>query len=134
MSASVAAPPDARFQALAVTFVPEMEALDAAGWRQVDRVVQGMLARRSPAMRRQLRLFLRLLDLLSLLRHGRRFAGLPLAARVRFLTGLQDGPLLLLRRGVWGVRTLVFMGYYTRPETRAEIGYRADPRGWEARR
>ena len=35
-------------------------------------------------------------------------------------------PLLLLRRGFWGLRTLVFLGYYARPEAAAEIGYRAD--------
>jgi hypothetical protein len=49
------------------------------------------------------------------------------------LLGLQE-PALLLRRGSWGLRTLVLMGYYGRPDAKQEIGYRADPRGWEARR
>jgi hypothetical protein len=42
--------------------------------------------------------------------------------------------MLLLRRGIWGLRTLAFMAYYERPEAAAEIGYRATARGWEARR
>ena len=50
------------------------------------------------------------------------------------LETLQDAPVLLLRRGIWGLRTLAFMGYYTRPDAQRAIGYRADPRGWEARR
>ena len=47
---------------------------------------------------------------------------------------MQDAPLLLLRRGFWGLRTLIFMGYYGRDAARDAIGYRADPRGWEIRR
>ena len=127
-------PSDALFRALAVSFVPEMAGLDQAGWDEVEAVVRTMVARRPPALQRQLGLFLRLLDWLPLLRHGRRFAALDPATRTRFLTRLQDGPVLLLRRGLWGIRTLVFMGYYTRPATRTAIGYRPDARGWEARR
>ena len=41
---------------------------------------------------------------------------------------------LLLRRGFWGLRTLVMLGYYGRPEAARAIGYRASPLGWEARR
>ena len=65
---------------------------------------------------------------------GRRFSALDVARRTRFLLALQNSPVLLLRRGIWGLRTLVFMGYYGRPEAAALIGYRADARGWEARR
>src|SRR5207244_1401337 len=56
------------------------------------------------------------------------------ARRARFLDSLQTSRLLLARRGIWGLRTLVLMGYYGRPRAAAAIGYRADPRGWEARR
>jgi glucose/arabinose dehydrogenase len=59
---------------------------------------------------------------------------LPLGRRVALLTGLQDAVWPLLRRGIWGLRTLAFLGYYTRPAAAASIGYRADPGGWEARR
>ena len=44
-----------------------------------------------------------------------------------------DEWILALRRGVWGVRTLAFMGYYARPEAAREIGYRAAAAGWAAR-
>jgi hypothetical protein len=56
------------------------------------------------------------------------------AARQRMLAALEDSRSPLLRRGFWGLRTLILMGYYGRPGAAAEIGYAADPRGWEARR
>jgi hypothetical protein len=89
---------------------------------------------RPKPIRKQFRLFLRLLDLLPVARFGRRFCSLDTARRERVLTALQDAPLLPLRRGVWGLRTLVFMGYYTRPDAAQVIGYQAHPRGWSARR
>ena len=44
---------------------------------------------------------------------------------------LERAPFRLIRRGVWGLRTLVLMGYYTQPEVIAGLGYRADRAGWE---
>jgi hypothetical protein len=79
-------------------------------------------------------LLIRLIDLLPMLVTGHRFRALDAGARERWLARLQDAPMLLVRRGVWGIRTLVFMGYYARPSGAAAIGYRADPRGWDARR
>lgn len=121
------------FRALAATFVPEAAALDERGWADADAIVERFLATRPAAVRRQLALLLRLLDLLPLLRYGRRFTALDGARRRRVLERLQDAPVLLLRRGIWSVRTLAFMGYYARAEAWREIGYRADARGWEAR-
>jgi len=74
------------------------------------------------------------LNVLPLFRFGRTFASLDAVRRAKFLQSIQDAPLLLLRRGFWGLRTLVFMGYYSRDDARAAIGYRADPRGWAVRR
>jgi hypothetical protein len=129
----VLAPVRPVFRALATTFVPESAALDERGWAEAEAVVERFLAGRPAAVGRQLVLLVRLLDLLPRLRYGRRFTALDAARRLRFLEALQHAPLLLLRRGIWGVRTLAFMGYYTRPDVQAAIGYRADPRGWEAR-
>ncbi|HTT68261.1 MAG TPA: hypothetical protein VMF70_09540 [Gemmatimonadales bacterium] len=120
------------FRALATTFVPEAASLDERGWAEAEQIVAEFLAGRPAGVRRQLTLLLRLLDFLPLLRWGRRFRSLDAAHREQFLAAMQDAPLLLLRRGVWGVRTLAFMAYYARPAAAAAIGYRADPRGWEA--
>src|SRR5512140_1529543 len=122
------------FRAVAVTVVPDASALDEAGWSALDALVDKTLARRPASMQRQLVLFVRAIEHLPRLRWGRPFSRLSPGERTRFLSGLEHAPLLLLRRGFWGLRTLVFLGYYARPEAAAAIGYRADSRGWEARR
>ena len=122
------------FRAVAVTVVPEASALDEAGWRVFEDLVEAQLARRPRAMQRQLIVFLRAIENLPRLRWGRPFTALSSRERTRVLAALEHAPILLLRRGFWGLRTLAFLGYYARPEAAAAIGYRADPRGWEARR
>ena len=120
-------------RAVGVTVVPEAARLDDPGWSEVERIVAGALASRPPALQRQFRLLLRAVEWLPVLRYGRRFTGLDPARRSRFLNGLQDAPLLLVRRGTWGLRTLLLMGYYGRPQAAGEIGYRGHPDGWSAR-
>ena len=122
-----------RFRTLAATLLPEAAELDPDGWERLETIVARALAERPAAVGRQLRLFVRLAWMLPVARHGRTFGGLSAAGRVSFLRRLERAPLLLLRRGVWGLRTLVFMGYYGQEEVRSGIGYRAHPRGWEAR-
>lgn len=122
------------FRAIAETVVPEAAALDAPGWAELERLVEGVLAKRPASVRRQVRLFVQALDALALLRYGRRLSGLEPRRRTRFLEAVQDAPLVLFRRGFWGLRTLVLLGYYGRSHAPAEIGYRAHARGWEALR
>jgi len=121
------------FRALAECVVPEAAGLGEQDWSELEALVQQALSTRSPAVRTQIVLFLRVLNWLPLFRHGRSLAHLPLAARTCFLARLQRSRFLLVRRGVWGLRTLVFLGYYGRPAAATEIGYRASPGGWEAR-
>lgn len=121
------------FRAVASTVVPRARELDEEGWSRVEGIVADALAARPPAMRRQLRLLLRALQWLPLLRFGRRFTALPAGTRHRVLSALQHAPVLLLRRGFWGLRTLAFMGFYGREEAHDEIGYRAHLRGRRGR-
>jgi hypothetical protein len=130
----VLAPVRPTFRAVAVTVVPEAARLDAAGWRAVEAIVERALAARPRKLQRQLVLFLRVIAVRAVLRHGRPFHRMDAAARQRMLAALEDSRSPLLRRGFWGLRTLILMGYYGRPGAAAEIGYAADPRGWEARR
>lgn len=121
------------FRAIAITVVPEAAGLDDDGWRDLEHIIEHAIAQRPCRMQRQLRIFVRLLDLMSIVHNRRRLHRLPPAKRTVFLDAVQNSTLRLMRRGFWGVRTLVLMGYYARPEARAAIGYRADARGWEAR-
>jgi hypothetical protein len=130
LPASLQAP----FRAIAITMVPDAALLDEKAWRDVDASIAHALAKRPAAVRRQLALLVRLLDTLPVFRWGRRFRHLGAGRRARFLDAMQYSPLLLLRRGVWGLRTLVFLAYYARPEVQIGLGYQATPRGWHARR
>jgi len=122
------------FRAIATCVVPEAARLDAAQWGEMEAIVARAVAARSRAVQRQLALFLAVLEWLPLLRYASRLSRLDPVRRATFLNRLQRAPVLLLRRGFWGLRTLVLMGYYGRSAAAAEIGYRADARGWEARR
>ena len=113
--------------------VPETTALGTDGWASLERIVTTAIAARPPRMRRQLVLFMHAIEWLPLFRYGRPFSRLNPHRRRRFLESLQDSPVLLIRRGFWGLRTLILMGYYTQAGTIAAIGYRADPRGWTIR-
>lgn len=127
------APVRRQFRHLARAIVPESADLDDEAWSRAEEIIGRALSERPPAMVRQLRLFIRIISMLSLLRFGRTFEHLDAERRRRLLHGLENSGILLLRRGFWGLRTLVFMGYYGLPEVRDSIGYRARPGGWSAR-
>jgi hypothetical protein len=131
-SRSVLAPVRAVFRAVVVTVVPAANQLDEPSWLALEALVKDALEIRPPALRRQLQLFLRAIEWLPLMRYGRTFTGLEDEQRCRVLRYLQDHPVERIRCGFWGLRTLAFLGYYGRPEGAHAIGYRPDPRGWEA--
>lgn len=118
------------FRALAEAVVPESRDLSDAGWAELEATVEAALAKRPASVRRQLVVFMRALDLLPLLRWGRPFRRLDPELRDRFLRAVERSPVFLVRRGFWGLRTLVFMGFYTRPEAYDAVGYSARLRGW----
>lgn len=121
------------FRAIAVTVVPEAAQLDDAGWARFAAIVERAISQRPSTMRRQLTVFLGALDLLSYLKHGRALHQLIPSLRTQFLEDIQASRLLIVRKGFWGVRTLVLMGYYGRAEAGSLVGYNAHPHGWGAR-
>lgn len=134
MGETLLAPVQATFRAVAETVVPEAASLGPEEWRDLCSVVERALAARPEATRRQVVAFLRLLEILPLVRLRGRFSRMPAERRREELERLERSGILRLRRGVWGIRTLVFMGYYTRPDVQAALGYRATAGGWSARR
>lgn len=119
-------------RALALAIVPETRDLDESGWSSLEHVVSGALLDRPPTVVRQFRLLVRVIMILPVFRYGRTFRGLSPDRQARFLRGLESSPSLLIRRGFWGVRTLVYMGYYSRPDVQRAIGYAATAEGWSA--
>ena len=110
-------------EAVARRIVPEVAALDAAGQERFRAIIDQALTDRPPAMRRQFGVFLGLIHNAPRLRFGRAFEDLGGERQERVLRWLQDCPVSLLRKGFWGLKALVFMGYYGQPELWSEIGY-----------
>jgi hypothetical protein len=121
------------FRALVTVFIPETASAGEPAWLRLEEIVTGALAAR-PAARRQVLLFIRVLDGMAMVRHRRRLASLDLETRTRFVENISTSRPLLLRRGVWGLRTLAQMGWYTQAEVQHALGYRASKAGWEAPR
>lgn len=122
------------FRALAVAFVPEIARCSPTQRDELERIVSDALASRPAALQRQVLLFIWILDGLSLARHGRRLARLDLVRRTALLERLAHSRRLLLRRGVWGLRTLVMMGWYAQHDVQEQLGYGASAAGWAGRR
>jgi hypothetical protein len=109
--------------AVGARIVPEVAALDD-GQRAAFRSIVGQaLADRPEVMRRQLRAFLGIVERAPALRFGATFTRLSPELQDRVLRWLQDCPLELFRKGFWGMKALVLMGYYARPEAGATLGW-----------
>jgi hypothetical protein len=120
-------------RALTCTVIPEAAQLDEAGWSELERIIDESVGSRPPGLQRRLRIFLRLISWSAALRYGRPFHRLEEGRRERLLRHFEGHPIQLLRVGFWGVRTLVMMGYYAQTAIQSDMGYRPDPRGWDAR-
>jgi len=134
MGDSVIDPIRVPFRAIAIMVVPEADRLDARLWSECEALVEHTLAGQPSALRRQLRLFVGMIELLPVLRYGRRFSRLDDARRARFLHGFEVSRIGQLRKGFWGLRTLILLGYYGREDAAREIGYRPELHGWDAPR
>lgn len=120
------------FRDVAMTVVPESAELGEDGWNELESLVVESLRQRPAAVRRKLRLFMKLVQWLPVLRYGRSFTALSHQRRTRFLARLQEHRLAALRLGFWGLRTLCFLGYYGRAGGARSVGYRPDAAGWDA--
>jgi hypothetical protein len=133
MSHATLAPVRHILHAIATTVVPETASLDDRAWCELDQVIDDAVFRRGERVRRQLITFLRLLQSMAFARYAKPFTALDADRRVAFLESVERSRVLLVRRGFWGVRTLVFMAYYTRDDVAAAIGYHPSHDGWASR-
>ncbi|MFQ5791460.1 MAG: hypothetical protein ACE5JI_13390 [Acidobacteriota bacterium] len=119
-------------RAVAATVAPEAWELDEAGWAKLERLMEDSLRSRPRPLQRRVKLFLGLIQWTPWLWYGRPFTSLDIRRRTRFLSYLESHPIRVIRVGFWGLRTLVMLGYYGQPMVARAIGYRPDPRGWDA--
>ena len=116
---------------VAVRLAPQLAGAGEAERAAVLAVIDGALAERPERVRRQVGVLLGLIRWLPVVRWGVRFDRLSPARQDAMLRWFQDAPLGLARKGFWGLRTLVWMGWYGRPECWPEVGYEQDLEGNE---
>ena len=109
--------------AIAPRIVPASAGMTSEARDAMMALIEGTLASRTPAMRRQFRLFLRVLRWLPLVRYLRPLDRLNGARQDAALRWFQDHPVQVIRGGFWGVRTLVLLGYYGQPANGPSISY-----------
>jgi hypothetical protein len=114
---------------LAARIVPETTQLDAAGSGLFFDIIDAALMDRPGTVRRQFAKFLGLIRSAPLIRYGRSFEKLPVDRQDAVLRWFQDCPVGVFRTGFWGLKAMVFMGYYGQPETNELIGYAPELNG-----
>lgn len=112
-----------RLGVIAQRLVPEFAGVDDDRRRAFEAIVDHALAARPASVRRQIAVFLGVVDRAPVLRWGRTFRALDGDRQDRVLRWFQDGPVGLFRSGFWGLRTLVFMGFYGQRAVWQELGY-----------
>jgi hypothetical protein len=118
-----------RLETVAAIVVSGYSSIDSEGRVRFLEIIDEALGERPESMRRQLALFLKVLNVAPYLRWGRPLARLKAADAERALRWFQEAPVAKLRQGFWGLKTLVFMGYYGRNEVWPEVGYAPDFNG-----
>jgi hypothetical protein len=111
------------FALVAESITPEVASLDGDGRRRMTEIVDTALQDRDESVRKQFASFLGVIRWAPVARFGRPFERLDARRKEAILRWFQDCPIALLRKGFWGLKALVFMGYYGQPEVRDEIGY-----------
>ena len=108
---------------LAGRIVPEATELDSSGQARFFGIIDEALLDRDPSVRRQFGTFLAVLRWAPLARYGGPLEKLSLERQDAVLRWFEDCPVGILRKGFWGLKAMVFMGYYGQPETNALVGY-----------
>jgi len=108
---------------LAARIVPETTELDTGGQARFFGIIDGALLDRDPSVRRQFGTFLNVLRWAPLARYGGPLEKLSAERQDVVLRWFEDCPVSLLRKGFWGLKAMVFMGYYGQPETNDLVGY-----------
>lgn len=111
--------------------VPEFAEMDEAGRARFLEIVEATLMTRSPSVRKQFGAFLNILNLSPMPTRFRSLMRLSPEAQDRMLNKFQYSSSKLLRIGLWGLKTLIFMGYYGQDAVKDRIGFTPSVQGNE---
>jgi hypothetical protein len=123
-SGRVLGPAQARFLLrLAERIIPESAGSPPGVRCQLVAIVDNLLGRQPAGQRFQFKLLLFALRWMTVPFTLQPLENLPPGRQDYFLRRLEGAPLTILRVGIWGLKTLVFMGYYGQEPVVAGIGY-----------
>ena len=113
----------ARFRAVQGCALPSSRAFTPEQRDASIRIVNHMMAARPRGVQRQLLALFLLIEALAFLTGGTGFPELDPGRQERVLALLFDAPAPLLRKGFWGLNTLVKLSVYGQPSVYPAIGY-----------
>ncbi len=116
-------------RALALRLAPPVVKLDPSSWEEFYAIIARTFSELPARVRWQVRLFLFVLRWMTLPLHGGLFDLLAPKDQDEVLHWLEDHPWRLLRIAFWGVRALIFTGYYGNPGLWHKMGYAPVPEG-----
>ena len=119
-----------KFEAIQHCIAPRSLRFTPEQRRESIRLVNRLLAEKPPDVHKKLSLFIKVIDLLSILRGLRPFAKLSEKKQTKVLNFFFDSPVPLLRKGFWGLSTLAKLGTYGQNSLYKEIGYQKRPLDW----
>ena len=108
---------------LGARIVPEIADAPVDVRYRVVATINEALALQAPSQRRMFKLLLFALQWMTLPFTLHRLEQLPPRWQDALLRFLEGGPVRLMRVGIWGVKTLIFMGYYGQDATERRIQY-----------
>jgi len=111
------------FRAAAGCIVPSEPGSEGADSDAALRIADRALSERPERDRRLLSTFLKLIELLPVLRYGRRFSSLERGRQAAFLHFLETTRVAKLRQGFFGLKAFALMGYYALDDTWRELAY-----------
>ena len=103
--------------------VPEVADLDERSLARMAVIIDRALSDRPHSVRKQFATFLGVVRWAPVVRYLSPFERLSGTKQDATLRWFESCPVALLRKGFWGLKSLVFMGFYGRTETWDEIGY-----------
>ncbi len=93
------------------------------------RLIDVAVSQRDQSMQRQLGLFLWVIRVVARLRGLRRIERLSPEKLDSLMRWLERNPVSLVRKGFWGVKALILLGYYGQGPIRQALGYLPKLRG-----
>lgn len=113
---------------LAERIVPETASSPPAVRQRLVTIVDDLLGRQPPGQQFQFKLLLFALRWMTVPFTLHRLESLPPNWQDYILRRLEGAPLTILRVGIWGLKTLVFMGYYGQEVVTTGIHYEPSKR------